>query len=372
MNIILVTGILLIIVSLITEKKYKPYVGFAFILLIMGFQSGVEGDFMAYGTEFDTIGRSQTVDSRTIEDEPVFPYLMKFFTYVAPYWLFVLVLSLFQVFVLERLVSRYAKGPYQFIAAILFFFTFNMMLMQMKAMRQGLAIELMVAAFLLMERKRKKKFPWIPALLAVTAFFSHNSSFVAVPFLVMFYFATRRENAFTKMGNGDLFPVLMEALYFFVYFIKTTILNDYLISFALLTDEDFRLSGYFSENEMENAFDISWLIVLYDAIIMFLVAWYYRFADSRMRVFCWASMVAAIGDMLFFGIGSLPRIIMYLVVFNLAVYPAVATQLNRKFGRIWALAFLVLLLGYAVKTSLPWMLGTDGGRFGTYRFIFMP
>ena len=123
---------------------------------------------------------------------------------------------------------------------------------------------------------------------------------------------------------------------------------------------------------MENAFDISWLIVLYDAIIMFLVAWYYRFADSRMRVFCWASMVAAIGDMLFFGIGSLPRIIMYLVVFNLAVYPAVATQLNRKFGRIWALAFLVLLLGYAVKTSLPWMLGTDGGRFGTYRFIFMP
>ena len=181
MNIILVTGILLIIVSLITEKKYKPYVGFAFILLIMGFQSGVEGDFMAYGTEFDTIGRSQTVDSRTIEDEPVFPYLMKFFTYVAPYWLFVLVLSLFQVFVLERLVSRYAKGPYQFIAAILFFFTFNMMLMQMKAMRQGLAIELMVAAFLLMERKRKKKFPWIPALLAVTAFFSHNSSFVAVP-----------------------------------------------------------------------------------------------------------------------------------------------------------------------------------------------
>lgn len=371
MNIILVTGILLIIASLATEKKYKPYIGFAFVFLIMGFQSGVEGDFMAYMQEYNGLSASQVVDSRTIEDEPVFPYLMKFFSFFSPYWLFILLMSLFECYVLERFVSRYAKGPYQFIAAILFFFAFNMMLMQMKALRQGFAIELMVAAFLLLERK-KKKFPWVPLLLAVTAFFTHNSSLVAVPFLILFYFATRRDNFLTKTGNGDLFPVIMVGIYLFVYFIKTTILNDYLISFALLSDEDFRLSGYFSENEMENAFNISWLIVLYDAIIMFLVAWYYRFADSRMRVFCWASMIAAIGDMLFFGIGSLPRIIMYLVVFNLAVYPAVALQLSKKFGKIWALAFLVLLVGYAVKTSLPWMLGVDDGRFGTYRFIFMP
>lgn len=371
MNIILTTGILLIIVSLLTEKKYKPYVGFAFVFLIMGFQSGVEGDFMEYMEGFNSIARTGMVDSRTIEDEPVFPYLMKVSSFIVPYWLFILLLSLFECYVLERFVSRYAKGPYQWIAAILFFFAFNMMLMQMKAMRQGLAIELMIAAFLLMERK-KKKFPWVSFLLAVAAFFTHNSSLVAVQFLILFYFATRKEHFLTKTGNGDLFPVLMLGIYLFVYFIKTTILNDYLIGFAMLSDDDFRLSGYFSEKEMENAFEISWLIVLYDAIIVGLVAWYYKFADSRMRVFCWASMIAAIGDMLLFGIGSLPRIIMFFVVFNLAVYPAVAQQLSRKFGKIWALAFLVLLVGYAVKTSLPWMLETDDGRFGTYRFIFMP
>ena len=371
MNIILVTGLLLIVVSLWTDKKYKPYIGFAFVFLIMGFQSGVRGDFMVYRMEFEAFAGEQMFALRTVEEEPAFTFLMKFFSSFAPYWLFVLLLSAFECYVIERFVSRYAKGPYLFIAAILFFFAFNMMLMQMKALRQALAIELMVAAFLLLERKKKNK-PWIPILLTVTAFLTHNSSLVAVPFIILFYFATRREHFLTKSGNGTFFPVIMVGIYLGVYFLKTTILNDYLVSYALSFDEDYRLASYFSENELENAFTISWLIVLYDAIIMLLVAWYYRFADSRMRVFCWASMIAAIGDMLFFGIGSLPRIIMYLVIFNLVVYPAVALQIKKSFGKDWALIFLVLLVGYAVKTSLPWMLGVDDGRFGTYRFVFMP
>lgn len=370
MNIILTTGILLIIVSLLTEKKYKPYVGFAFVFLIMGFQSGVEGDFMGYMQEYNGMTGSQAVDSRTIEDEPFFPYLMKFFSFFSPWWLFVILLSLFEVFVLEKFVEKHSTGRYQFIAAILFFFSFNMMLMQMKAMRQGFAIEMLLLSVLLIEKQKRSRVPWLALLVVAAAFFCHNSAAVALPFVLLFYFAQKNPQFLTKRGNGNLFPIVTLGIYFLVYLLKTTILNDYLIGFAMLSDEDFRLSGYFSEKEMENTFNISWLIVLYDAIIVFLVSWYYRFEDSKMRVFCWASIVAAIGDMLFFGIGSLPRIIMYLVVFNLAVYPAVALKIDKKFGRIWALVFIVLLFGYAIKTSLPWMLGTDEGRFGTYQFVF--
>lgn len=369
MNIVLTTGILLIIVSLLTEKRYKPYVGFAFVLLIMGFQSGVEGDFMGYMQEYNEMTGSQVVDSRTIEDEPVFPYLMKFFSYFSPWWLFVILLSLFEVAVLEKFVERHTSGRYQFLAASLFFFSFNMMLLQMKAMRQGFAIELMLLSVLLIEKQKKGKIPWMAILTVVAAFFCHNSAAVAIPFVVLFYFANRNPQFLTKTGNSGFFPLLTLGIYFVVYILKTSILNEYLIGFALL-DEDFRLAGYLDEKEMENAFNISWLIILYDAVIVFLVSWYYRFADGKMRVFIWASIVAAIGDMLFFGIGSLPRIIMYLVVFNLAVYPAVAMKIDKKFGRLWALVFVVFLLGYAVKTSLPWMLGVDEDRFGTYQFVF--
>ena len=369
MNTILTVGILLIIVSFLTKKKYTPHIGFAFVFLIMGFQDGVDGDFMAYMKEYDLLSASRGVDSRTFEDEPVLPYLMKFFSSFAPYWLFVLCLSLFQVFVLERFVRRFTHGRYQFIAAILFFFTFNMMLLQMKAMRQGLAIELMLFSVLLIDKHKKQKIPWIAIIVAVIAFFKHNSALVAIPFILLFYFAKVYPQFLMERGNSNFFPILILGIYLFIYFLKKTILNDYFIAFALL-DDDFRLSGYLNGKEMDNAFDISWLIVLYDAIIVFLVSWYYRYADAKMRVFVLVSIVAAVGDMLLFGIGSLPRIIMYLVVFNLAVYPAVALQLSKKFGKMWALAFIAMLFGYAIKTSLPWILDTDDGRFGTYHFVF--
>ena len=231
---------------------------------------------------------------------------------------------------------------------------------------------MMLLSVLLIEYGKKQKFPWLAVLAVVAAFFTHNSAAVAIPFVILFYFANRKPLFLTKGGNGDLFPVIMVGIYLLAYFLKTTILNDYLIGFAMLSDEDFRLSAYLSEEEMIHAFNISWLIVFYDAVIVFFVSWYFRFADSKMRVFCWASIAAAFGDMLFFGIGSLPRIIMYLVVFNLVVYPAVTLQISRKFGKVWALIFIVFLVGYAIKTSLPWMLGTDDGRFGTYEFVFMP
>lgn len=386
MNIILAVGILLIIVSFVTRKsKYAPQIGFAFVLLIMAFQSNVDGDYMSYMEGYNQMYAGGSMDSRTIEDEPVFTYLMKFFSFFTPWWLFVIFLSLFQTAVLSRLVVIYAPKQYQFIAAVLFFFTFNMMLLQMKAMRQAFAIELMILAMMEIDRitmtkdkglttagiKTKRKIPWMAILLSIAAFFSHNSAALMFPFLLLFYIVKCNPKGLLRSGNSILFPVIITALYLFLYEIKVIFLNQYLIGFAML-DEDFRLASYLGENELENQFRISWLIVLYNAVIVFLVAYFYRFADSKMRVFSWISISAAFFDMLFFGIGSLARMQMYFVVFNLVVYPHIALQLRKKYGGIAVLVFLVFLLGYAVKTSYPWIIGMDDGRFGTYRFIFMP
>lgn len=379
MNIILVTGILLIIVSLLTEKKYKPYVGFAFVFLIMGFQSGVEGDFMGYQDTFNYIARSGIIDSRTFDSEPLFPLMMKFFSWM-PWWLFVLCLVSFQVYVLYRFVSKYTVKNYQFVAAILFFFTFNMMLMQMKALRQGFAIELMMLAFMLIDDLKKRK--WLCLIPVVIAYLIHNSALIIAPFLLLYFFVNKHPQLLTKenwkKNKISMFPLVMTGVYLFMYFVKITFLNQYLAPIVLLTaGEDARFVGYFDptntrEGMENNLFEISWLIVLYDAIMVFLVSWYHKWADSKMRVFCWISIVAAFGDMMFYGAGTLPRMFMYYSVFNLAVYPSIASHISKKYGKIFALVFIVFLVGYAVKTSLPWMLESDEGRFGTYRFIFMP
>ena len=171
---------------------------------------------------------------------------------------------------------------------------------------------------------------------------------------------------------------MMVLIYLLTYFFKITVLNQYLVPLMLMTGGSFnRLSNYAETTNLEeslqtNLFDISPLIVLYDAVIVFLVSSYIRNTGPKMRIFCIISIVAAFGDMLFYGAGAFARMIMYLVVFNLVVYPAVTLDIKKRYGKMWALAFMVFLIGYAVKTSLPWITGMTDDRFGTYRFVFMP
>ena len=403
MNIILAAGIILIVLSIVFIKKWPPYWGFLIVFLIMGFQDNVEGDYVNYKDEYEQIAVNHIADSRTMEDEPVMPVIESFVSYLGPFWLFVLLMSLFQAYVLTEFVKRYCPKPYQFLAAILFFFTFNMMLLQMKAMRQGLAIEMMMAAFMLADRKKHQ---WISLVVAVMAYYTHNSSLLVLPFFLVFFYISveadvkrflrklgiikgkvkessvpkvRKEgNVWSKLLRHPLtMPALMVTVYLVMYYFKITVLNQYMIPLMILTGGNNRLAGYadttnIAESLDANLFEISPLIVLYDAVIVFLVSAYYKSAGPRMRVFCAMSIAAAFGDMLFFGAGTFARMIMYYVVFNLAVYPAVALRIKRKFGKKWALVFAVFLLGYAVKTSLPWITGMEPDRFGNYQFIFMP
>ena len=189
---------------------------------------------------------------------------------------------------------------------------------------------------------------------------------------------TMIKRAFRWLKGHNVMPFVMVAIYLVLYYFKVTVLYQYMVPLILLTSGDAnRLASYadttnYAESLDANLMDISPLIVLYDAVIVFLVTGLYKSAGPRMRVFCIISIFAAFGDMLFFGAGTFARMIMYFVVFNLVVYPTVALHIRRKYGRIWVPVFIVMIIGYAVKTSLPWITEMAGDRFGNYRFVFMP
>ncbi len=361
---IIIVGILLILYSLLSRKHYKIAFAFAFVFLIMGFQSGIEGDITRYEEDYNFLARTGVFYSRTMDTEPVIPWLMRFWGFVFPWWFYVASISLLQCTVLVIFIERYAHNKYKFLAAILFYFTFNMMLMQMMALRQAFAIENMILAFLLIDNKKI-----LGAILCcVIAFFSHNSAIILVPFLLVFCFVLKKTKSL-QFVSKSWFPIITVCLYLVIYVAKESVLNDYLVAFAML-DDDYRLASYLGEESMEQAFNISWLIVFYNGLIIFLVSWYAKFADNKMRVFCLLSILAAFGDMLLFGIGALPRINMYFIIFNLVVYPAVAMQLRNRYGNIVAIFFLVVLVGYAVKTSLPYIITVGVSNFGSYKLLF--
>lgn len=377
MIIILATGILLIAISFIVRDKLPIRVAFIFMFIIMGFQAGVEGDYMAYMELFSIVHSGGAGDWRTIEDEPFFPFLVKIFPFNSTF-LFTIFLVIFNLAVIVRLLERYCPKEYHYLAPVLFYFSFNMMLLQMKGLRQGLAIELMILAFLLADRKKGK---WWSLVSVVIAYLTHNSMLVMIPFYLLWILVLRRPELIKKkktvLKEKNLLPYILVGIYLMMYFFKITVLNQYLVPLILLTGSGGnRLAGYAdtsntAESLETNLFDISPLIVLYDAIIVFMVASYYKKADPKMRVFCIISIVAAFGDMLFFGAGVFARIIMFYVIFNLIVYPAIVSDIKSKYGKVWALAFMVLLIGYAMKTSFPWIMSTEGDRFGNYHFVFM-
>lgn len=369
--IILYTGILLIFYSIISGRKYKPEIGFLFVFLIMAFQSNVDGDYMGYMESF-----IYNEASRTVEDEPLWDLVTMPFHYLGKFgwYAYVFFLSLFQYFVVSRLVKRYVEGRFQYLGAILFFFTFGMMLIQMKAMRQGLAIELSLLPYLFNIKGKKRQWLYCFAPV-VAAYFVHNSAIVAfIP--VALYYIHLRTGLFDKSrgrSRGEWFwPVVMAGIFYFVYTLRTTLFSGLFMELSsMLTMNDMRLGGYLAGNEIDEVFDLSYLIVLYDAVIVFFSTWYYTQSSSSNRIFAIMSIIAAYCDTLFFGMGSMARIGYFFLVADIVVLSNVANLLDKRFGKQIALIFVVFCIAYAFKTSLPWITGNDPDRFGVYKFIFM-
>ena len=140
---------------------------------------------------------------------------------------------------------------------------------------------------------------------------------------------------------------------------------------TFLTFNGMRLGSYFEQEQAEGIFQLSQLIVLYDAVMVFFTTWLLRYVNGPIRVLCLMSILSFFADTLFFGMGSLPRIGYFFTIANVAIIPCIANQINIRFGRKFALLFVVFCIGYAVKTSLPWMTGMEDDRFGNYRFVFM-
>lgn len=361
---ILKIGILLILLCLILQNtnRYNPIIGFLVILLIMGFQSNVDGDYMAYMAEYLT--RS---DSRTADTEPFWNFLANAFGSFASFPVFVFCISLFEVIVLYLFSKQTVENKYAWVGPILFFFTFNLMLIQMKAIRQGLAVELSLLSFLLLDKMKL----WKAAIPLVLAYFTHNSCIITFPLFIYYYFLIRQKRqpkAYIK--NEWIWPVTMALCIFIIYLAKHTVINKYLMGFAsMFASDDFRLWGYFTETE--NDFTISNVILIYNMAMVFLATWQFQTASRIERVMCVATILASYIEVLFFGMGSLFRMAIYFNVFAIALVPNILKHIDDRYGRVPAFILSLFFVAYSMKTSLPWLTTAIDGRFGDYKLIFM-
>lgn len=361
--IILYVGIILILYSLLSKGKYNLTIAFMFVFLIMGFQNNVDGDFYSYMEEYENFSFKNSVSEK---GEYFWLYLTYFFQKHVSFHVFIFLLSLFECYCVKKFIERFANERYAFISVILFFFTFNYMLMQMKALRQGLAVDLCMLSFVMIDRNRKKTI-LLAILLSLAAYYTHKSCLICICFVWGYWLYIRysKSNSRPKLAKPIYFAIAILVL----YFSKKAFLDTYLIPLLEMLDDDHYMN--YARDFSEYAGQMGFLPILYNTIIVSIMAWYLQFAKNRERYFVIIAIIGVFVDVLVFATGSIQRLLLYFLFANLAVIPGMTCAIERKYGKIAKFIFFALLLGYALKTSLHWLISTVDDRFGNYQFIFL-
>lgn len=368
--IILYTGILLILYSVISQRvhKYDTFIALLFCFVIMGFQSNVDGDFYSYKHDFENFGFYGHVLEK---GEYFWLYLNYLCQSIISWPIFVVILSGFECYIIKKYIDRFANCDYKFVSAVLFFFTFNYMLMQMKAMRQGLALELSIYALLMIQdgiEYKKSKDILIAVLLSLAAYYSHHSSLILIAFVWGYYFVTRSKTFINWSPRSINFSVIFGIAGYLLFVMKKSFLDNILFPYLSLMD-DSQYEAYLQEL-IESAGIVTNLVVLYDVVILFLLGWYLKIANGSNKYITIIAIVGMFADIICFGNSSVQRILLYFSIFNLVVFPQVLSEVEKQYGKIPAYVLIFFLVGYAMKTSVFWLVSGDPTMFGQYKFIF--
>ena len=365
--IIFYVGIILIIYSLIFKDKYSLNIAFSFIFLIMGFQSNVEGDYYSYFNEFSYLDLDGFISSK---EEYFWFYLVGISNKFISFPTFICLLSLFQCFCVKKFIARFADKKYLFISAILFFFTFNYMLMQMKALRQGLAVDMCMLSYVLIDNRNRKSL-FTAILLSLAAYFTHKSSVICIFTVWGYCFFLNHVDLHStdKRVKAFLKPQVLVLALLLLYVSKKAFLDVYIIpAFSLLDDEHYM---NYAIDFSEFAGQMNLLPIIYDCIIIILLSWYIKYASYKEKYLVYIAILGIFIDVLVFATGSIQRLLLYFIFTHLAIFPGIAKQLSIRYGKVITWMFLILLVGYAWKTSVFWLLSNKVDMFGQYNFIFM-
>lgn len=372
---ILLWGILLVLYGVMSQRKYSVWVGMFFVLVIMGFQEGVPGDYFAYKEGFEFGGFVGGVQGSSIkENEYSFIWLTQNASQIMSFHLYVLLTSIVQCYIITLMIKRHVDRKYQYFAVLLVFFTFNIMMVQMKAMRQGYAVEMLLLAYYLLYKRK-----FVFSLLSILVGFGfHNSSMIAIPFYLFLFFTIywnsnkllKNQETWSNKAIIVAFIVTISLLCF--YFLNYFVISSYISPF--LMGLDFFEYGTFLE-DMDKKSEASWMILLYYAVSTFVVSLYaMKEKDIFYRFLSFCVITGFFLAISLSSYGNLQRIIMYFQIFSIVIYPRVACMLRHEYGKLTYTGYILFNMIFLMRTSVVSMLSTDydnGNGFASYTFSFL-
>jgi transmembrane protein EpsG len=336
MNAVLIFGFLATLSAYIAkdrENRIALLGSFILIFLFLAFRYDYGNDYMSYYNIYSDIKKIKNVDflnyypfygNNTLEPGWV---ILNWLFEPFDYYVFVAFLSLFHVYAYYRFIKYFVPPQYYWLSLLLYFINPVFMLLQLSAMRQGVAIGIFIISLEYLAKRDVLKY----IILILIAYLFHNSALILVPLVIIALYNQK----FKK-------PLIFIILFFYLFGV---------VFGSLFTSQiQYVVNTYFpSYVNYNNPSDVEFgyaFAVLYNLIMISFVLYFISTETSENLVLYKVAIISLLLLPFTVQIIMASRLQMYLQTVILAVIPMLLLRIRSQIIRN---IFVAIVIVYTTK-----------------------
>lgn len=352
MVVYLINGLVILffsIVATIERQRYYLLASFFFIFVFQAVRYGYGNDYWSYLEIYKEIN-TKNFSSDETRIEIGWILLNKIFSSIGFYTLIASV-SFFLSYAYFKFIDFFVSSKYYLFSIFIFYFDSNILLLQITAIRQSVAIALFMLSLI---QYYKKKY-LITFLMLVVASLFHSSALIIIPFFLYFHFF--------KKPFSDLRKILY-LLGFLSFFLLVESLKDIitLLNLYLLND---RYYEYTVGDDVNPANIVN--LVYYTILLSFLII-YMPVENNKFNLLFHFLILGIFILPLAQAIPLIARLSYYFLPISVVIFPLVYENIRIKSFKYFFLCSTILVI--AIRLYSFFNSETYSSSFMNYNTIF--
>lgn len=353
---IIVLNIVAIFLAFLSKYRNSRFLfefSFLLIFLFTAFRYNFGTDYSSYELSFNQISRFQNIgliQYSQFSFEPSWTFLNYLFKPLG-FSGFIIVLSAFICYTYYNLIKKYIYPQYYWLAVFIYVFSFDIMWIQISAIRQAFSISIFIHSI---KYLNEKKNPIYYVLLNLFGGLFHSSAYFMLP-LVIF--------SFDRIRNNKLTGIIILAVFWIVLFFGSMFLSN-MIEITSFISGDRYLSRF------EREIDVSTTLIgsIVWGALLAIVIYYTNLQKSINKVFFYITSLHSLVYVFAPLVWLADRMGYYFAVFSVISYPLIMQYEKNKLKKIVIISLFSVFLLYRFSNflKLEWVI--DG--YATYSTIF--
>lgn len=311
--------------------KHGLLVSFIIIFIYLAIRVDFGNDYAMYEQFYNELDKSYVTFYDLTDYDEHFEYLWrvlnKLFSYLGlNFFSLIATISLLNVIVFYKLIKEYVPIEYYWLAVFIFAFTPDFMLIHLSAIRQLLAILIMLVSLKFLQKKQYYRF----IIAVIIAYFFHSSSLVLLLLIPL---------SMLKLKTNNMMIIIISALYFSLFFLAnqfssfiSTITSSYADRYDLYKDET-------GEVNSGLGFLLSFIYLIFTLAV-------YKYANDKQKLILKIAIFSILLSCMGIKVMMIYRVNMYFTPTLILTFPIVVSLIRDFFVKRIFVTVLVLVTLY--------------------------